>query len=151
MEGDDAVTLTADERDAFLGNGGTGVVALATDAGDPPNAVPVSYGYDAESGQFFFRLAFTPEGERAEVLADQHPASFVTYDEGEGDRWRSVVANGTLEAIPEDADTEVLDALDRVHIPHVSIFERDERRLSFRFYRLRPESVTGRREDPVVE
>jgi hypothetical protein len=149
MEGENAVTLTTEERDAFLGAGGTGVVALSTDAADPPYAVPVSYGYDAETEQFFFRLAFTPEGDRGQLLADEHQVSFVTYDDGDG--WQSVVATGTLEAITDDADTAVLDALDRVHIPHVSIFERDERRLSFRFYRLRPDSVTGRRENPVVE
>lgn len=54
-----AVHMDAEERDAFLGAGGTGVVSFA-DGGGPPHSVPVSYGYDAATESLFFRLQ--PDG-----------------------------------------------------------------------------------------
>lgn len=44
----DAVRLSEDERNEFLGRGGTGVISVAAGAGESPYSVPVSYGYDAE-------------------------------------------------------------------------------------------------------
>jgi nitroimidazol reductase NimA-like FMN-containing flavoprotein (pyridoxamine 5'-phosphate oxidase superfamily) len=138
-----AVHMDDDERDAFLGAGGTGTIAFPEKDG-PPHAIPVSYGYDAQTGDFFFRLAYGGDTDKPDPTAD--PVTFVTHADTD-DGWRSVVAHGTLEETDEEAvSTDALDALRRVDIPLVDVFERAPRETSFRFFRLRPDAVTGRTE-----
>jgi len=135
------------ERDEFLGDGGTGVLALDTDD-DPPHALPVSYGYDAEEATFYFRLAVGSDREKGEVAG--RSATFVAYGEEDG-LWKSVVASGRLESV-EDAEvaTDTLDGLSRVQIPIVDIFGRPPGEVSFEFHRLVPESLTGRKESSTA-
>lgn len=138
------VHMSDDERDAFLGTGGTGVISFSSAPGDPPHSVPVSYGYDAAAGDFYFRLAYGPDTAKPDP-ADA-PVTFVTHRETD-DGWRSVVAHGSLESTEEDAiSTDALAGLQRVDIPLVDVFERPLRELSFQFYRLRPDDVHGRTE-----
>jgi nitroimidazol reductase NimA-like FMN-containing flavoprotein (pyridoxamine 5'-phosphate oxidase superfamily) len=137
--------MTTEERDAFLGAGGTGVLSLASGEG-PPHAIPVSYGYDAEGTTFYFRLAVGPDSGKGE-LADR-PVTFVSYGrEDTAENWRSVVAKGRLEATTEEsAALESLEGLQQVHIPLVDIFGRPARDVPFEFYRLVPDELTGRQE-----
>ncbi|KAA9396189.1 pyridoxamine 5'-phosphate oxidase family protein [Haloarcula sp. CBA1130] len=143
MAVDNPVTMTDEERDAFLDNGGTGVLSLA--AGDtPPYSVPVSYGYDAPTTTFYFRLAVGAERSKGEL--DDRPATFVTYHETEAG-WQSVVANGRLEDVErEGIETETLDGLEHVDMPIIDIFERPTREVDFEFYRLAPDNLTSRAE-----
>lgn len=53
--------MNPDERDAFLGTGGTGVISFATTGDEPPHSIPVSYGYDGSEVTFYFRLAVDAE------------------------------------------------------------------------------------------
>lgn len=135
-------TMDEDERDAFLGIGGTGVISLA--AGEaPPYSLPVSYGYDVVASTFYFRLAVLPDNEKGD-LADRS-VSFVTY--GNDDGWKSVVANGQLERTTEESvATESLQGLERVHIPLIDIFDKPPREMAFEFYRLVPDELTARTE-----
>lgn len=141
MSADSPVEMDVEERDEFLGNGGTGVISLALSTDDPPHTIPVSYGYDATDTTFYFRLS--TGGERSKGnLADQ-PVSFVTSSED--GRWRSVVARGHLKDVDDDAiATESLDGLDRVDIPFVDVFHRPLREVDFDFYRLQPDELTAR-------
>ncbi|AAV44848.1 unknown (plasmid) [Haloarcula marismortui ATCC 43049] len=143
MSAENPVTMTDEERDALLDNGGTGVLSLA--AGDaPPHSVPVSYGYDTPTTTFYFRLAVGTEKSKGE-LSDR-PATFVTYHETEAG-WQSVVASGRLEDIErEGIETETLAGLEHVEIPIIDIFERPLREVDFGFYRLVPDDLTGRTE-----
>lgn len=143
------VHMDADERDAFLGAGGTGVISFTTPDDSPPHSVPVSYGYDRATGDFYFRLAYDTDTEKADP--DAGPVTFVTFGDG-GDGWRSVVAHGSLEPTDEgDAATAALEGLQRVDIPLVDVFERDPRETTFRFFRLRPDDVDGRKEPTTTE
>lgn len=136
------------ERDAFLGNGGTGMLSLSADADEPPHAVPVSYGYDAAEATFYFRLAHGDE--QSQENLDGRPVAFVTY--GDDDGWRSVVARGRLEDIHrEDIATETLDGLSRVDIPLVDIFHSPLREVAFEFYRLVPDELSGRVESEAAD
>lgn len=134
--------MAEDERDAFLGRGGTGVISLSTAIDDPPHSLPVSYGYDAVGSTFYFRLAVPPGSEKGD-LADR-PVSFVTFGETDG-VWQSVVATGRLEATTDEAiATETLEGLERVEIPLVDFFGKPIRDVDFEFYRLDPEQLSGR-------
>lgn len=136
--------MDADERDAFLGTGGTGVISFSGQAESPPHSVPVSYGYDGDENTFYFRLAIGGDTGKGEP-AGRH-ATFVVYGQADDD-WQSVVAKGQLEETTEEPiANESLQGLKQVHIPIVDVFDRPVKDVSFRFYRLAPEELTGRQE-----
>jgi hypothetical protein len=136
--------MDEEECDAFLGIGGTGVISFGRAGEEPPHSVPVSYGYHADEGTFYFRLAVGADSDKADAVG--RPVTFVVYRR-EDERWRSVVAKGRLEETTEESiATETLRGLDQVHIPLVDIFGRPARDVPFEFYRLVPEELTGRKE-----
>ncbi|WP_254273927.1 pyridoxamine 5'-phosphate oxidase family protein [Haloarcula marina] len=142
MSDTSAVEMTGDERDTFLGVGGTGVLAFSASGDGPPDAVPVSYGYDPGETTFYFRLATRPTSDRA---TDGRPVTFVTYDRS-GEGYRSVVASGRLEPVRiEDVADRSLAGLENVDIPAVDIFDRPVEDVSFELRRLVPETLTTRR------
>ncbi|MXR40574.1 pyridoxamine 5'-phosphate oxidase family protein [Halobaculum sp. WSA2] len=146
MGAPDTVTMADDERDVFLGTGGVGVMSLASESGadEPPHSVPVSYGYDGREETFYFRLAVGADSGKP-PLTDR-AVTFVTYDTVDG-MWHSVVASGRLESTTDaDISTESLAGLDRVGIPLVDAFGRPTADVQFEFYRLVPDSLTGRKE-----
>lgn len=147
MEDIRSVRMSPDARDAFLDRGGTGVISFETSAGKPPYSRPVSYGYDAESGVFYFRFAVGPEDAgMAAVIDDDTAVSFVTYDQTEHG-WRSVIATGSIEEVTKAAlDPAVAEAMERVSIPFVDVYDSHPLTLEFRFFRLSPDEVTGQRE-----
>ncbi|MDS0284560.1 pyridoxamine 5'-phosphate oxidase family protein [Haloarcula onubensis] len=136
-----SVEMTDEQRDEFLGRGGTGVLSLSTDEG-APHTVPVSYGYDRAETTFYFRLAVGAS--HAKGSLPDRPVSFVTYDR-EDDDWHSVVAEGGLEDVERAGiETETLEGLHRVDIPLVGIFDHPTREVDFEFYRLVPDELVGR-------
>jgi hypothetical protein len=141
-----SVRMDEDERDAFLGTGGTGVISFSRGAEEPPHSLPVSYGYDPDSGGFYLRLAFDTESEKDDVVAADRPLSLVVHGQTD-DGWRSVVVTGHLEEVTEAAiESEVAQAMRRVHIPLVDVFDRHPRELTFRFFRLVVDELSGRKE-----
>lgn len=147
MDDTRSVRMDEESRDEFLGGGGTGVISFAPDEADTaPYSVPVSYGYDAETGTFYFRLAVGPDVEKADFVERRTPVSFVAYGTVDG-QWRSVVVTGRLEAVGEAAiDSEVVEGMRRVEIPLVDVFERHPREVEFGFFRLDPDDISGKRE-----
>lgn len=146
MDNTRSVQMSDDDRSEFLGTGGTGVVSFSRSETEPPYSLPVSYGYDAESDGFYLRLAFSTESDKETVVSEGRPLSLVVHDHTEAG-WQSVVVTGHLEEITEAAiDSDVVQAMRRVHIPLVDVFERHPRELTFRFFRLNVEDLSGRKE-----
>lgn len=144
MEGLRWVQLGEDELDEFLGNGGTGTLSFSTEIEDPPFSLPVSYGYDAASRNFYFRLAFPPESGKANLVSN--PVTFVTHRQT-NDGQRSAVAAGRLEEISElPYDSSAVQGMWAVDIPKVDVFDRPPEEVTFRHFRLDPERLTGRKE-----
>jgi hypothetical protein len=149
MANSSSATMNEEERNEFLGRGGTGVVSFPTGSDAPPHSLPVSYGFDAETDEFYFRLAFGPDAEKGGVVDDGSAVSFVTYSETDGG-WRSVVATGRLTEVTDaQIDSNVATAMRRVHIPLVDVFETHPRNVEFRFFHLDPVELTGRKEVPA--
>ena len=140
----ESVEMADDERDAFLGDGGSGVIALGTSGDESPHAVPVSYGYDATEGVFYFRLAVDADSEKGDLAG--RAVTFVTYGHPD-DAWQSVVAKGRLRSTTEESIAiDSLEGLQQVQIPLVDIFDRPIAEVSFEFFRLEPATLTGRTE-----
>lgn len=138
--------MGGEELERFLEPGGTGVLSFATDPEDPPYALPVSYGYDVDHGSFYFRLAVPSESGKEPVL--DRPATFVAYEQVD-EEWRSVIATGALEEVTDAPYTSsALQGMWSVEIPLVEMFERPTRELTFRYFRLVPDRITGRKESP---
>lgn len=129
--------------DSFLGGSGAGVISLSTSSMEPPHSVPVSYGYDATEGVFYFRIAAGSDTEKGDLAG--RPATFVVHDTVD-DQWHSVVARGHLTDIEADQPQEALAGLERVHIPLVDIFGQRPGTVDFEFLRLVPDELTGRTE-----
>ena len=139
----DAVRMDDDKRDEFLGRAGTGVISLATPAGDPPHSVPVSYGYDPVESVLYFRLSVGPDRGKGDL--DGREATFVTYGERDG-RWRSVAASGRLvSTTDESVARETIEGLERTgRIPIVDVFGEPTSEVSFALYRLDHDLLTTR-------
>lgn len=141
---DAQVDLSTAECTEFLGTGGTGVLALGTKNGDPPYAIPVSYGYDGQNEQLYFRLATGPDRGKGRVTDRQ--ATFVTFAVTKA-RWTSVIAKGVLEETTRsEIAVETLDGLERVFIPYIDMFGESLQDVEFTFVRLDPETLDGRTE-----
>ena len=133
------------EIDALLGSGGTGVIAFADE--DEPYAIPISYGYDDDTGAFYIRCGFTPDSEKRRFVDDGVTASLVITDDT--GTWQSVIARGSLTEIAEPAiEGGAAQSIRRMNIPYVTIHETPATAMEFELYRLDPESVTGRKEQP---
>lgn len=144
MSADRGTEMDEAELAEFLDDGGTGVLSFAAETGEPPYAIPLSYGYDQVEGELYLRLAVGTGGEKEAHL--DAPVSFVTYDREDG-RWASVVVTGRLEPVEEGTvDTERLDSLRRTEIPLVDVFDRHTRQTEFLFYRVAVDEMSGRRE-----
>lgn len=138
------VRMTEEEIDEFLGDGGTGVISFSTEEGDPPFAIPVSYGYDEHTTHFYYELSMLPDSGKVEAI--ESPVAFVVHGDTEAG-WRSVVATGELERITESPyESVAVQGMWAVDIPRVDIFDRPPEDVTFRTFRLVPESVTGRKE-----
>ena len=149
MSDTEPTSMEADERDAFLSSGGTGVISLSSPNGESPHSVPVSYGYDSAETTFYFRLAVAADSDKGDLVG--RPATFVVYGQRDDD-WQSVVAKGTLEATTEPSVAlESLQGLQQVHIPLVDIFGRPTRDVPFEFYRLVPSEITARKESSTAQ
>ena len=147
MEDIRSVRMSKEEQDEFLGSGGTGVISFTPPSDGPPYTRPISYGYDADTGNFYFRLAVGPEdaGKR-DILDEDREIAFVTYDETDRG-WRSVIATGRLDEVTKSAlDPDVTEAMQRVRIPFVDVYDSHPLTLDFRFFRLTPDEVTGQQE-----
>ncbi|MFP8956915.1 pyridoxamine 5'-phosphate oxidase family protein [Natrialbaceae archaeon A-CW3] len=146
MQGLRWVQLTRDEVDAFLGRGGTGVISFGTTVDEPPFSIPVSYGYYADEGHFYFRLSFPADHAGGKVTVIDRPVSFTVYEETE-DGWQSVVAQGMLEEVSDAPyDSMAVQAMWDVQIPAVDIFEDPREDITFRDFRMVPEKMNGRGE-----
>lgn len=135
--------LTDTEIDAVLGRHETGVLALARE--DEPYAVPISYGYDDDSGRFCMRLVATPGSDRERFLTGSPRVRFVVYEEGER-LYRSVVATGRLDAIPRaDLTPEHVERYGTAKRPLFEIWDAPKEDLDIDLYELDPAELTGRR------
>lgn len=138
------VQMSDEEMDAFLGEGGTGVISFSKEGDGPPFSIPVSYGYDGSTGQFYYRLSLLPGGEKSDLLDE--PVTFVVHahtDEG----WRSVVASGRLEGVADSPyESAAVQGMWAVRIPKIDVFDRPPEDVTFRTFRLVPDRLTGRKD-----
>ncbi len=130
------------ETDALLARHETGVLSLAR--GDEPYAIPISYGYDAETRTFFLRLVSTPESEKREFLSSSPAVRLVVSEEAEPE-YRSVVVQGTLKEVSTDEMTvERIEQFGDAKRPLFEIWGESKTDLRIQLYELDADDVSGR-------
>lgn len=136
--------MTAEEVEAFLSAHETGVLSLAD--GDEPYAVPVSYGYDADTETFYFRLVSTEGSEKRRFLVGEPRVRFVVYDDEDGETYRSVVAGGTLTEIdPTSLSVDQIEQYGDAKRPLFEIWGESRAELDIQLFELQAAELTGRR------
>lgn len=136
--------MTAEEVEAFLSAHETGVLSLAD--GDEPYAVPVSYGYDADTESFYFRLVSTAGSEKRRFLVDEPRVRFVVYEDQDGETYRSVVAGGTLSEIdPATLSVDQIEQYGEAKRPLFEIWGESRAELDIQLFELDASELTGRR------
>lgn len=136
--------MTAEEVEAFLSAQETGVLSLADD--DEPYAVPVSYGYDADTETFYFRLVSTEGSQKRRFLVGTPKVRFVVYDEEAGETYRSVVAGGRLSEIdPTTLSVEQIEQYGEAKRPLFEIWGESRADLDIQLFALETSELTGRR------
>ncbi len=88
------------ETAAFLREQGLGVVSLAT-AGEA-YAVPMAFAYDEDRNRCLLRFVMGEESRKRSVLAGTGTATLVTFEWHGADDWRSAVARGPIEELPNE-------------------------------------------------
>lgn len=125
----------------FLEDHMAGVLGLA--AGDEAYAIPVSFTYRPEDTACYFRFGYGPESRKQAFLEATDWATFVVYELGEAG-WESVLVEGELTLLSEgEADTELVESINRLRIPYFDVFERPHEDLEFVIGRLAAASLTG--------
>lgn len=139
-----AVAMDATEIAEFLEERGTGVLSLARS--DDAYGIPVSFAYDPDGSNVYFRLGYTAESQKHEFVDASENVSFTVFDETAAG-WKSVVAQGRLEEVAATSlDSSVAEAVQRLDIPFVTIFDRPATELEFRLTRLSLDKLSGRKE-----
>ncbi|ELY45163.1 pyridoxamine 5'-phosphate oxidase family protein [Natronorubrum sulfidifaciens] len=134
-----ATALTRDEIDAFLREQGSGVLSL-TD-GAETYAVPESFGYDG--GDLYFQLVSEPDSEKLAFIETTDVATLTVFTDTPA---RSVLVRGPLESVPDADRARASSAIAaNATIPTLNVSpDSPTEALSFEFYRLVPQDLTGR-------
>ncbi|MEY7851101.1 pyridoxamine 5'-phosphate oxidase family protein [Natrarchaeobius sp. A-rgal3] len=88
-----------DDIVSFLSTRSFGVLGLSTEA--TPYLIPMSYGFDGES-RLYFGYVVGSESRKADLSERAGAASFLVYNAETMFHWRSVLATGSLRALPPD-------------------------------------------------
>lgn len=150
----DAIEVSANamsdqEIDTFLEPNGHGVLAFG---GDPPYAIPMSYGYHPHERDLYLHLGASQQSKKTVRLEQSDRVSFVVSRYDRPDQWRSVVVDGTLTRLSreEAQNRDVAEAYVRADLASVDVFLQDPAELSFDWYVLEPEAISGRQSDVEV-
>jgi hypothetical protein len=137
-------TMSDEQIDAFLSSEGFGILSFS---GEPPYSIPMSYGYDAENRVLYLHMSDYDGSEKQARLDISDSVSLVVSRYERPDKWRSVVVDGTLTRLSEEAarDRGVLTAYADSKLASVDVFERDLSEISFDWYVLTPAEISGRR------
>lgn len=139
---DKQTEMSRAETDALLARNETGVLSLARS--DEPYAIPISYGYDAETRTFYLRLVSTPNSEKREFLSSSPAVRLVVSEETEPE-YRSVVAKGTLNEVSTDEMTvERIEQFGDAKRPLFEIWGESKTDLRIQLYELDAADVSGR-------
>jgi len=142
----DSMTMSDEEVGELLRNNGVGVLSLSKEDRDT-YSIPMSYGYDHESGLLCLMLSYAPRSEKRRWVRNTRNASFVVYSIEDTSEADSVVVEGELVELSEEKELqEGYDALSNnalFTVMHESGALAEDS--DFKMYRMETDSITGRK------
>lgn len=138
------VEMTTAEIDEYLDEAGLGILAFA---GDPPYAIPMSFGYDTERRELYLQLGTFAESEKQRRLQESGSVSLVVDHYERPDRWRSVIVDGNLTTLSDAERNErgTVETFAKSKLASVDVFSMDPGEVTFSWYVLEPTSFSGRK------
>jgi nitroimidazol reductase NimA-like FMN-containing flavoprotein (pyridoxamine 5'-phosphate oxidase superfamily) len=125
---------------AFLREQGSGVLSLAREG--TAYGIPVSFGFDGEDTLYFLLAGFHEPSRKKEFARATERASFLTYEGGSREDWRSVIAAGSLDVVPKDDLKQAREHVeDNAWFP--DLFSKADPRGDVEVWRLRVDSLSG--------
>lgn len=136
--------MSAEEIEAFLTETGHGVLSLGRD--HSAYGVPVSFGYHAGDRRCVLQFGFGEESRKREFAETAETVCLTTYEWSDPGSWQSVVIEGTLSPLSEEALTEAASVFS-AHAAAVAltVFDAPLTELDIEWYELDVESISGRR------
>lgn len=143
-----ATDMSAVEIAEFLDGQETGVLSLAN--GDDGYGIPVCFAYEArdetagEGGPYvYFRLGYAPGSRKRTFVDASEHVSFTVYDDTD-EGWKSVVAQGPLEAVSSRTlDALMAEPIRQLDIPYFSVHDSPIEDLHFTLTRIDIVTLTG--------
>jgi nitroimidazol reductase NimA-like FMN-containing flavoprotein (pyridoxamine 5'-phosphate oxidase superfamily) len=135
-----AIELTRNECDTLLREQNIGVLSLAN--GEDTYAIPESFGYNGEN--LYFQLVYDEDSDKMSFLEMTRKTTFTVYTESPAE---SVIVQGKIDPVSEDNQTLAATAIaENAVLPSLNVsLDKTPEELMFEFYRLQPESISGRR------
>lgn len=135
-----AEEMSRDEIDSVLREATVGTLSMA-DGGDT-YAVPQSFGYDGEA--VYFQLVSHDESRKITYLETTERITLTVIAESP---WRSVIVQGPLRKVSDEDQQIAANAIaENATIPTLNVsIETPLAELAIDFYRLEPETLSGRR------
>lgn len=141
------VAMDGAEINEYLDTHWRGVLCFGD--GDAGHGTPVSFAYDPDARDLYFRVAEKPAAWSGGSPESGGHASIVSYEESDG-RHRAVVAEGRLDSVADPGlDSTVKQSADELKIPSVPAFDPPGEEAALHLVRLQIETVSGRKEKLV--
>ena len=133
--------MSDDEIDSFLRERGSGTLSLTDE--QETYAVPESFGYDGD--YLYFQFVHSDDSHKMTFLETTDVATFTTFTDNRPGQ--SVIVRGPIDSVPTEDEVRASRAFSSnsvVPMLNVSI-NKSVDELSFEFYRLRPDDISGRK------
>jgi nitroimidazol reductase NimA-like FMN-containing flavoprotein (pyridoxamine 5'-phosphate oxidase superfamily) len=141
MVNDSVTRLDALEIASFLDGKQTGVLSMA--AGDKGYGIPVSFAFDEDEHDMYFRLGYAEESQKRRFVDAAEQVTFVVYEET-ADGWTSVLALGELEEVStENLDSTVVQVVRDLDIPYFAVHAEPSSDMTFSIVRLDVTELSG--------
>lgn len=92
--------MSDDQIDQLLRDEGVGVLSMADEG--VPYGIPMSFGYDGADRLYVLFAGHSEAGRKVSYAERSEVVSFLAYDIGSAEKWRSAVVSGPFERIVPD-------------------------------------------------
>ncbi|MFC7082227.1 pyridoxamine 5'-phosphate oxidase family protein [Halorussus caseinilyticus] len=142
----DAALMCDDEVNSFLRDCNSGTLSL-TD-GRETYAFPESFGYDGDD--LYFQFVHADASDKMSFVETTDVATFTTFTDD--NPAFSVIARGRLVPVPDEETSRASSVFaENCDVPMLNVsVEKSVDELSFDFYRLRPDEISGRKFGDLV-
>jgi hypothetical protein len=141
MTGERVTQMDTPDIADFLAAQQAGVLSMADD--DAGYGIPVSFTFDDEDHEIFFRMGYGPKSQKRRFVESSNTVSFVVVDETD-EGWKSVIARGRLEVLSDsNIDSAIVEAVRHLDIPYFQVHNQPASDMTFTIVRLDVTELSG--------